>query len=162
MKNDLVSVDLGVYFKGYHTDSSLSFYIGKKDDFFLETGKKALNKAISKAVVGNRIYDISKAIEDTLKAAKLTPVRSLVGHGIGKELHEDPQIPCFTSGKREKTESIPPMSTFAIEVMYTEGSDKLVLEDDDWTISTKDGSLSGLFEETVVVTEKGPKILTRT
>lgn len=159
---DIVSVDVGLYYKGFHTDTSFSVYLGKdqKMEKFLTAGKEALQVGIKKALANNRIYDISKAIEDSLKRNDLSPVRALVGHGIGKKLHEEPMIPCFTKQERKETYKIPNGATFAIEVMYVGGSDKLALEEDGWTISTKDGSISGLFEETVVVAKNGPEILT--
>lgn len=161
VKGDIVSVDVGMYFKDLHTDTSFSVVVGKKGSRFLDEGKKALKEGIKKAVSGNRVYDISEAIEKSFRKAKLTPIKSLVGHGIGKELHEYPHIPCFTSGRRTETPEIPVGATFAIEVMYSKGSEKLVLEEDDWTVSTKDGSMAGLFEETVLITKNGPEILTK-
>lgn len=160
---DLISVDLGLYYKGFHTDSSFSVVIGKnkEKEKFLSTGKKALKAAIDQVKVGNRIYDISKAIEDVITKDKLNPIKALVGHGIGKKLHEDPKIPCFLKEEREKTPEIKEGNVFAIEVMYTNGRNEIIVEEDRWTISTKDGSLAGLFEETVVATKKGPLVLTR-
>ncbi len=159
---DIVSVDCGVYYRGFHTDSSFSVAIGtnKGVNKFLEVGKQALKNAINEAKVGNRIYDISNAMSQTLKASGLNPVRALVGHGVGRELHEEPQIPCFVSGKREYSPIIEDGYVLAIEAMYTEGSGDLVLESDGWTISTSDGKISGLFEETVAITKNGPLILT--
>lgn len=160
-EGDLVSVDVGMYFQGFHTDTSFSLILGKKSSKFLDGGRNALKRGISKARVGNRIYDISNAIEKALSEQNLTPIKSLVGHGIGRDLHEFPHIPCFTNLDRKESPEIPIGATFAIEVMYSEGSDKLILEDDNWTVSTKDGSMAGLFEETVAVLKDGPEILTR-
>jgi methionyl aminopeptidase len=159
---DVVSVDVGLYYKDFHTDTSFTVAINpdEKTEEFLEMGKKALKNGISQALIGNRIYDISKAIEDTLKKGKSSPIRALVGHGIGKKLHEAPQIPCFVSGKREDTPQIPEGATFAIEVMYTMGSSELGLDEDGWTISTQDGKIASLFEETVAVIGNGPLVLT--
>lgn len=160
---DLVSVDMGLFYKGFHTDSSFSVVVGKdeKKEKLLLSGEKALDLAIRKARVGNRVFDMSKAIQESLKKDGLTPITALVGHGIGKKLHEEPRIPCFVKGKREDSPIIPEGAALAIEVMYTNGGNEILLEDDGWTISTKDGSLAGLFEETVVVTKKGPLVLTR-
>jgi len=159
---DVVSVDCGVFYKGFHTDSSVSVAIEPGDDLkkFMKAGMDSLKSAISKARVGNRIYDISEAMEKTLRSVGLNPVKALVGHGVGRELHEDPQIPCLAYGKREDSPLIEEGMVFAIEAMYTKGSPDLVLESDGWTISTSDGKISGLFEETVAITKKGPQILT--
>ena len=161
-KGDLISIDVGVYYKGFHTDTSISFAIepSPKVKKFLGVGKRALDNAIKKAVVGNRIYDISEAIEKTLLKDDLSPIRSLVGHGVGKELHEDPYIPCFTQGKREDTFKLVEGMAIAIEVMYALGSPSVGLADDGWTILMRDGKISGLFEETVAITANGSKVLT--
>lgn len=160
---DVVSVDLGVYFKGFHTDTSISFLLGedKKRQKFLATGKNALENAIAKAQVGLKIRDISSAMEETLKKAGFSAVRSLVGHGIGRKLHEYPPVPCFVSGSEEESLVLETGLVIAIEAMYTAGSPTLVTEADGWTISTSDGKIAGLFEETVAVTANGPQVLTR-
>lgn len=160
---DVVSVDVGLFFKGFHTDTSLTVAIepDKETKKFLGAGMEALANAIEKAKAGNYIYDISKAIEDTLSKHKLVPIKALVGHGIGRALHEDPHIPCFTREKRTNTPLIPQGATMAIEVMYTNGKPDLILEDDGWTISTRNGKIASLFEETVAVTGGGPVVLTK-
>jgi methionyl aminopeptidase len=161
-KGDLVSIDCGVFYKGFHTDSSVS--VGVEPDHelshFLDVGKNALKKSISQAKAGKRIYDISTTMEKTLKEAGLTPVKALVGHGVGRELHEEPQIPCFAYGNYKDSPLIEVGFVLAIEVMYVQGKPDLVLESDQWTISTSDGKISGLFEESVAVTENGPLVLT--
>jgi len=159
---DLVSVDLGAYYKGFHTDSSFSILIGKdkEKERFLQAGRRALEKAIEKVKPGNRIYDIPKAIEEEIRKSGLTPIEALVGHGIGRELHEEPKIPCVVNTKREKTHKIEEGNAFAIEVMYTNGGNAIEVGKDRWTIKTRDNSLSGLFEETAVVTPEGSKIIT--
>lgn len=161
-KGDLVSVDVGMYYKGFHTDTSLS--VGVEVDIntkkFLGVGENTLSNAIKTARIGNRIYDISREIETVLTRNNLSPIRALVGHGIGRNLHEDPQIPCFTSGKRKYSPEIPENATLAIEVMYCRGSGEVALESDGWTIVTSDDTISALFEETVAITENGPIILT--
>lgn len=161
-KGDVVSVDVGFYYKGFHTDTSFSVGVdtGGRINTFLESGKNALKAAIKAAKVKNRIYDISQAIESSLKGSGLLPIEALVGHGIGRELHEKPHIPCFVSGKREQSPRIVENSTFAIEVMYTRGSPGVEVGSDGWTISTRDGKISGLFEETVAVMADGPVVLT--
>lgn len=162
-KKDVVSIDVGLYYKGFHTDTSFSVGLETDDKVnkFLETGKKALYEAISEAKIGNRIYDISSRISGVLKRGGYTPIRALVGHGVGRSLHEEPQIPCFVDGFKEKSPVIPEGAALAIEVMYTMGGSDVVLTNDRWTISTSDGTISGLFEETVAVTNKGPKVLTK-
>lgn len=159
---DLVSVDVGIFYKGYHTDTSISvgLNLSSENQKFLDTGKNALKKAIAKVKVGNRIYDISKEIEETITKAGYSPVKSLVGHGVGKFLHEEPQIPCFVYDKREATPKIQVGMALAIEVMYTAGKPELEYDEDEWTISTQDGKISGLFEDTVAITDHGSFTLT--
>lgn len=161
-KGDLVSVDLGMYYKGYHTDTSFSvgLAVDKKIRKFLGVGETALANAINATRVGNQIYDISREIEAVLKKENLSPIRALVGHGIGKKLHEDPQIPCFVSGDKSKSPEIPNNATLAIEVMYSQGKGDVAITSDGWTIATSDDTISALFEETVAVTKSGPIILT--
>ncbi|KKQ86001.1 MAG: Methionine aminopeptidase [Candidatus Woesebacteria bacterium GW2011_GWB1_38_8] len=162
-RGDLVSIDVGMFYKGFHTDTSFSVGVstGVKTNKFIETGKIALKKAISEAKVGKRIWDISNAIETTLNKAGYSPIRSLVGHGVGRELHEDPQIPCFVDSlKRNESPIIPEGAVLAIEVMYTKGGSNVSLSDDGWTINTADGKIAGLFEETVAITKKGSIVLT--
>lgn len=161
-KGDIVSIDCGVYYKGFHTDTSLTKGL-EVDNFkkkFIETGKLALRKGLEKVKDGNRIYDISQAIENTLRAVNLTPVRALVGHGVGRELHEPPSIYCYTFGDRKNSPKISIGAVLAVEVMYTTGNGDLKLDKDGWTISTSDGTISGLFEDTIAVTNKGPIVLT--
>ncbi|MGB6839111.1 MAG: type I methionyl aminopeptidase [Microgenomates group bacterium] len=161
-KGDIVSVDVGMCFEGFHTDASFTVGIlpTKEVRDFLDVGRAALKKAISEAYPGNKIYDISKAIQTTLRKNKLYPIKALVGHGVGKNLHEVPQIPCFIKAPREKTLTIPEGAVLAIEVMYTKGLPEVKVENDGWTISTKDGKITGFFEETVAVTGNGPIVLT--
>ena len=161
-KGDVVSVDVGMIYKGFHTDTSFTvgLEVSKEINKFLDTGKIALKKAIQEAKMGKKIFDISEAIESTLKQAGYFPIRALVGHGVGKDLHEEPQIPCFTSGKASSSPEIPEGAVLAIEVMYAMGSGDVKLDGDGWTISTSDGTISGLFEETVAVTKNGSIIIT--
>jgi methionyl aminopeptidase len=162
-QGNLVSVDLGMFYKGFHTDTSFSVGLEVADEIedFLETGKKALEEAIAKTKEGNRIFDISKAIETTLRERDVSPIKALVGHGIGRELHEKPQIPCFTNGKRKDSPEIHEGVVVAIEVMYAKGNGDVCLDDDGWTISTRDGTISALFEETVAATKNEPVVLTQ-
>ena len=100
-------------------------------------------------------------IEKSIEEAGYTTVKALVGHGVGRELHEDPQIPCFVPGTVEDSPKILPGMVFAVEIMYARGNDAVVLEEDGWTIAMRDGKISGLFEETVAVMESGSQVLTR-
>ena len=160
-KGDVISVDVGMFYKGFHTDTSISVAIDPTSEIkrFLQVGKEALKKAVKEVRPGKHIYDISKAIEETVVGAGYSPIRALVGHGVGRELHEEPQIPCFTpSGDSPE---IKPGMAFAIEVMYALGSPDVVQMSDRWTIAMRDGKISGLFEETVAVAASGPQIITQ-
>lgn len=159
---DVVSVDIGIFFKDFHTDTSITVAISPsgKITHMLDTGKSALKKAIERAIPGGRVYDISKAIQEEIEKGGYTPVRALVGHGIGRDLHEGPQIPCFVRGTREKTPEIKDGMVLAIEVMYTMSKEDVKVEADGWTISMRDGKISALYEDTVAITAKGPKVLT--
>jgi len=159
---DIVSVDVGLFFDGFHSDTSFSKLIGKdtKKQKFLEIGQKSLNAAIKQAKAGRKVEDISRAMEKVLVGNGLQPIESLTGHGIGRDLHESPLVPCFVSGSADERVSLKEGMVLAIEVMYTQGKPGIRLDRDGWTLRTKDGKLSALFEETVVVTNKGPVILT--
>lgn len=161
-KKDVVSVDVGFFYKGFHTDTSFSVGLGVDEATkkFLKTGKSALEKAIAEAKAGNRIYDISKAIEETVKAGGDSPIKALVGHGVGRQLHEGPQIPCFTQGKREESQEITPGMVLAIEIMYAQGSPEVEIASDGWTISMRDGKIAALYEETVAINSHGHFVLT--
>lgn len=161
-KGDVVSVDLGIYYKGFHTDTSFTKAINpdRKVANFLQAGKVAIKKAVDKARPGNLVYDVSKAIERTVESAGFSPIRALVGHGIGRALHEEPRIPCFAPGTKDGSPELSVGVVLAIEVMYSMGKPDVVLNNDGWTISTADGKISALFEDTVAVTKKGPLVLT--
>jgi len=160
---DLVSVDLGLYYKGFHTDTSISFSLNPSKDVekFLKIGKQAFQNAVSTIIPNNSyVYDVSKAMEEILVKNGYSPILDLTGHGIGKDLHEGPYIPCFTSGLRIESPKIVSGMALAVEVMYCAGEPDLVKENDGWTIVTQDGKIAGLFEDTIIVTEKGFKIIT--
>jgi len=162
-EGDLVSLDLGVLWKGFHTDLARTIGVGDINDdkkFFLETGSKALKNAIRFCRAGFRIGDISQAIESLIESKGYQVVRVLTGHGIGRRLHEEPPIPGFR--QKDKGPVIKEGMTLAIEVIYAMGSSEVCYKGDDgWTLCTRDGSLSGLFEDTVAVTKNGPIVLTR-
>jgi len=163
---DVIGVDCGVFYKDYNTDMSHSVRVGgsKGDeiDKFLEVGQKALDEAIKQAILGNRIGNISKTIQDIVeKENGYSIVRSLIGHGVGKKLHEDPEVPGFLHGKIEKTPVLKLGMTIAIEIIYNMGGPEVAFYNKDgWTIGTSDGSLSGLYERTIAITENGPEVLT--
>jgi len=161
-KGDIVSVDVGMYYRGFHTDTSFSLglEVDREKERFLSVGKRALKAAIIKAKAGGKIYDISESIEHIIKEAGFTPIQDLVGHGVGRQLHEEPQIPCFVRGEKGESPKVPIGATLAIEVMYTMGKKDLVIGSDGWTIATRDAKIAALFEETVAVTAGGPLILT--
>lgn len=172
-EGDVVGIDCGVFYKGFHTDMANTLRVKsqksnlkskKKDeiDLFLKTGERALQAAIEMARVGNRVGHISKSIQDVVeKEGGYSIVRTLVGHGIGRNLHEEPEVPGFLRGTIEKTPELIPGMTIAIEIIYNQGGPEVVFQSNDgWTISTEDGSLSGLYERTVAITEKDPIVLT--
>lgn len=162
-KGDIVSVDLGVYYKGFHTDTALTVLVDsddKKKIAFLAHGKEADNAGLKAVKAGRTVGDISAAIEKVFKKAGLNPIRSLTGHGVGRELHEEPSIPCFVSHSATERVVLKKGMVLAVEVMYTAGKGDIVLDEDGWTLRTKDGKIAGLFEETVALTGHGPIVLT--
>lgn len=161
-KGDLISVDLGLYYKGFYTDTSFSLAIDPSDEVqkFLNAGQEAFNASVKTVRDGAYVYDISERIEGTLNLYGYTPVEDLTGHGIGKNLHEEPYIPCFVYNRRESTPKLKQGMAIAIEVMYAMGEPDIVKEKDGWTLSMADGKISALFEDTVIVTQKGYKIIT--
>lgn len=161
---DKVSVDIGVYLKGFYTDSAFTVGvppISPRLEKFLGVGRAAEEHAIKEARAGNRIGHISKAIEDTLRSQGFSPVYMFTGHGVGRELHEEPAIPCFLNGKIEDTPEIKPGMVLAIEAIYAEGHPDIVIGEDSWTARTQDGTMGGLFEETVVITDHDPLVVTK-
>lgn len=157
-KGDKLSVDLGALYKGWHTDTAWSVIVGDKPTKFLNVGEEALWKAIKQAKAGNRVGDISNAIQTTIEGAGYSVVKTLVGHGVGRSLHEDPLIPGI--GKPKTGPILASGMTVAIEAIYAEKDGKVEHLDDGWTISTKDGSLGGLFEMTVIIKEGEPEVIT--
>lgn len=163
-KGQIVSIDVGLFYKGFHTDTSTSVLVDSSDKklmSFLDVGRKALKNAISEATAGNFVRDISAAYERTLAEAKLTPVWRLTGHGVGRSLHELPYVPCFARGADIEPLELVPGLVLALEVMYTKGNGNIKTAQDGWTIVTQDGKISALFEETVSVTNHGPVVLTK-
>ncbi len=167
-EGDVVGVDCGVFYKGFHTDmaetklvQSSKVKVKSSVEKFLEIGKKALDAGIEQAVIGNRVGHISKVIQDIVERENgYSVVRSLIGHGVGKELHEEPEVPGYLVGKIERTPFLQEGMTIAVEVIYNMGKKEVVLDHDGWTIRTKDGSIAGLFERSIAITKSGPLILT--
>lgn len=161
-KGDYVGIDVGVYYQGFHTDTSMSVRVGyTEDDKFLAAGRKALSDAIKTVKPGRRIADLTSAMENAVTEAGYAPVQALTGHGIGHSLHEEPAIPCFTVGRYTSSPKIEPGMVLAIEIMYNQGTAEVVYKNDDgWTVATADGKIAGLFEDTVAVTKDGYRILT--
>ena len=161
-EGDIVSLDFGILFDGYYGDSAITVAVGKISEAaarLSKTTKESLYKGIEKAVPGNRLSDISHAVQSHAEAAGFSVVRQFVGHGIGSKLHEDPQIPNF--GEPGRGVRLKAGMTLAIEPMVNEkGYDVEVLEDG-WTTVTKDGCLSAHFEHTIAITEDGPVILSK-
>jgi methionyl aminopeptidase len=160
-EGDLVSVDLGVEFEGYFGDIAASVVVGNGTETarrLVEVTKLSLYKGIEMAVPGNRLFDISGTIQETVESAGFSVVKQYVGHGIGKKLHEEPQVPNF--GQKGTGVLLKPGLTLAIEPMVNEGTSEVYTLDDGWTVKTRDGKLSAHFEHTVAITEDGPEILT--
>lgn len=158
---DIIGLDLGVLYKGYYTDSAITVPVGKVSAEVLrliEVTKEALKIGIEKVKAGNHIGDISAAIGDYVESQGFSVVRNLVGHGVGKDVHEDPQIPNY--GKPGTGPKIKVGMTLALEPMVVIGSWQTQQAQDGWTFITKDKSFAAHFEHTVAVTKKAPRILT--
>lgn len=161
-EGDIVSIDVGVAYKGYFTDSAITVPVGAVDAktaSLLSVTSQALEAGIAAARVGNHIGDIGAAVQTIVENAGFSVVRDLVGHGIGVEFHEEPQVPNY--GKPKRREKLVPGLTVAIEPMVNVGGPATRTLSDRWTIVTADGSRSAHFEHTIAVTENGPKVLTR-
>lgn len=159
-KGDIVSIDFGVLFRGYYGDSAITVPVGMiAEDVqkLLDTTRNSLQKGIEQAVAGNRISDISKAIQDCIESEGFSVVRQFVGHGIGTQLHEAPEIPNFHQG--ERTVRLLPGMVLAIEPMVNVGTHKVKVLRDGWTVITTDKKPSAHFEHSIAVTENGPLIL---
>ncbi len=160
-EGDLVTIDVGVTLDGYIADSAYTFGVGEIDpesQRLLDVAQSALAAGIDEAVVGNRVGDVSHAIQDVVEDAGFSVIRSLVGHGVGRHYHEDPHIPNF--GEPGRGPRLSEGMTLAIEPMITAGASDVHVMEDGWTIRTADGSMSAHFEHTVAITLDGPRILT--
>jgi methionyl aminopeptidase len=162
VSGDILSLDFGVNYKGYYGDAAITVPVGAVSEEakrLLKITEAGLNDAIQQARTGNRLGDISSAVQERVESAGFSIVRDFVGHGIGRSLHEDPQIPNY--GIRGRGIELKPGMVLAIEPMVNEGGYEVQVLPDGWTVVTKDGKLSAHFEHTVAVTENGPDVLSR-
>lgn len=160
-EGDIVSLDAGVIYKGYHADAARTYGVGKISDEaakLIEVTKQSFFEGIKMAKDGNHLHDVSNAIADYCESFGYGVVRDLVGHGIGKNLHEDPQIPNFH--QRRRGIKLQKGMTLAIEPMVNAGTYEVAWLDDDWTVVSDDGSLSAHYENTILITDGEPEILT--
>jgi methionyl aminopeptidase len=161
-EGDIVGLDLGVIYEGYYTDAAITVPVGKVSDDklkLIKVAKECLENCLSEVKPGNYTGDVGFAIESTAKKYNLQVVRELVGHGVGKDVHEEPEVPCF--GKKKTGTRILEGMVLAIEPMVNEGDWKIHFQDDGWTIVTEDGGWSAHQEHTILVTKEGYEILTQ-
>ncbi|MBI4065264.1 type I methionyl aminopeptidase [Candidatus Gottesmanbacteria bacterium] len=168
---DVLTIDIGLLYEGLHTDtawtkitqnSKLKTQNSEEKEKFLNVGEEALWKAIEQATIGNRVGHISKTIQEIIEKARYNVVKTLVGHGVGKTLHEEPQIPGILKLPLEKTQELVEGMTIAIEVIYAMGEAEIVYDNNDgWTLASKDRSLTAVFEHTIAITRSGPLVLTK-
>jgi methionyl aminopeptidase len=161
IEGDVVSIDVGVQYEGYHTDSATTVAVGKvsaESERLLQVTREALDAGVMAARAGNHLGDIGAAVQEIVERAGFSVVRDLVGHGIGTGFHEDPQVPNY--GKSQRGIRLAPGLTIAIEPMVNVGKPGIRTMPDKWTVVTLDGTRSAHFEHTVAVTENGPRVLT--
>jgi methionyl aminopeptidase len=161
-EGDIVGFDFGIYYKGFFGDSAITLPVGKISPSaakLIEVTERSLYKGIDQAIIGNRLGAISAAVQGIVEENGFSVVRDYVGHGIGKNLHEDPQIPNF--GKKDRGIELKSGMILAIEPMVNEKNYKVKVLSDDWTVVTADGGLSAHFEHSVAITENGPDILSK-
>ncbi|MCM1091537.1 MAG: type I methionyl aminopeptidase [Muribaculum sp.] len=160
-EGDIVSLDAGLIYKGYHSDMARTFGVGAISEearLLIERTRESFFDGVKMARAGNHLFDISNAIDESIKPYGYGIVREFVGHGIGSKLHEDPQIPNFR--QRRRGPKLCAGMTFAIEPMINIGRADVVVLEDDWTVEAEDGSLSAHYENTILITEGEPEILT--
>jgi len=160
-EGDVISIDVGVFYEGYHTDSATTVAVGSVNEEsrrLLDVTREALNAGVDVARAGNHLGDIGAAVQAVVEAAGFSVVRDLVGHGIGTGFHEEPQVPNY--GKPNRGIRLVPGLTIAIEPMVNVGKPGIRTMPDRWTVVTIDGKRSAHFEHTVAITENGPRILT--
>ncbi|HET57754.1 MAG TPA: type I methionyl aminopeptidase, partial [Deltaproteobacteria bacterium] len=159
-EGDIVSLDFGVCYNGYFGDSAVTIPVGSISESarrLMKVTKESLDQGISNAVPGNRLGDISNAVQRHVEAAGFSAVRDYVGHGIGKNLHEDPPIPNF--GPPGRGILLKAGMVIAIEPMINQGTYEVDVKQDGWTVVTRDGKLSAHFEHTLAITDEGPRVL---
>ena len=160
-EGDVVSIDVGVFYEGYHTDSATTVAVGEVSEEsrrLLQVTRDALEAGVLAARAGNHLGDIGAAVQEIVEAAGFSVVRDLVGHGIGAAFHEEPQVPNY--GKPKRGIRLVPGLTIAIEPMVNVGKPGIRTMPDKWTVVTVDGTRSAHFEHTVAITENGPRVLT--
>jgi len=160
-EGEIVSVDIGAYYKGFHGDAARTFAVGKistEKEKLMKVTEECFFKGLEAFKAGNRIGDIGAAVQAHAERNGFSVVRALVGHGIGRSMHEDPAVPNF--GKAARGAKIEIGMALAIEPMINAGTFEVLIEDDEWTVVTADGRPSAHYENTVILTENGPEILT--
>jgi len=160
-EGDIISIDVGVRLKGYYGDAAVTFAVGKispEARKLIDVTKQSLQKAIEAMQPGNKLSDISHAVQDYVEENTFSVVRNYVGHGIGEEMHEEPQVPNF--GRPGRGPLLQPGIVLAIEPMVNAGTWEVEVLQDQWTVVTSDGSLSAHFEHTVALGDNGPEVLT--
>jgi methionyl aminopeptidase len=161
LDGDIISIDVGAYYGGFHGDAAVTFAVGQVDAESLrlmDVTRESLHRGINKVLSGGRLGDVSHAVQEFVEGNGFLVVRDYVGHGIGQKMHEDPEVPNF--GSPGMGPMLRPGMTFAIEPMVNVGGYAVMSLSNGWTVVTKDGSRSAHFEHTVAVTENGPEILT--
>ncbi len=162
VEGDIVSVDIGTFYRGYAADMAKTYAVGKisaEAQRLLDVTERSLTAGIEVALAGNRLGDVSAAIQGVVEAEGFWVVREFVGHGIGREFHEGPEVPNY--GRAGTGPLLRPGLVLAIEPMVAQKRGRVVIADDGWTASTEDGSLAAHFEHTVAITKAGPRVLTR-
>lgn len=162
---DVLTVDIGMYFKGFHTDYATTLIVGQSKDLkkeqFLRVGQEALEKAVAVAKSGNHLGEISRTVQEEIYKNNYFILKELTGHGVGRELHEDPYVPNFVERPLEKTYRLRQGLVIAIEVIYSMGTERISYEEgDDWSIRSRDKSLTACFEKTVAITDEKTYVLT--
>lgn len=160
-EGDIISIDCGAILNGYHGDAARTFAVGqisKEAENLIKVTKESFFKGIEKAIVGNRLSDISSAIQQYAEGQGYSVVRDYVGHGIGTEMHEEPEVPNF--GRQDRGPKLVEGMVLAIEPMINVGEFHVKVQSNGWTVVTKDGTLSAHYENTVAILKNGPEILT--